>query len=330
MLEEQEAYLLITRYLNKQTSLAENELLTDWITASEKNEQSFEAIKFIWLSREESRENDSIVALGRLNAALDIEESSHSTRKTKRYILWVAVAASVAAVVFVSTDVLLPAKPAPTVDFVQYSTKAGEIKTITLSEGTHVVMGPKGKIKYPVKFEDQQRYVELTGEAYFEVSKNPHKPFIVHTNQLDVKVLGTHFNVDAGSNQNATIVSLFEGNVHVNVLNDHDGDYALKPGQELTFDRSKHQVYQHHLDSTSVLGWMTKTLFFNNEKLSDAARKIEKMYGVKIVFDNETTADTRIYAQFKNDSLKDVMDIICSGGNLKYQNDGNKIYLSTQ
>lgn len=329
-MEEQEAYLLITRYLNKQTSLAENEFLTDWITASVENEQSFEAIKVIWLSREDNNESNSIAALGRLNAALDLEDSIHNKRKTKPFLLWAAVAATVTGLVFISSYILFQDKSAPGTDFIQYQTKAGEIKTFMLSEGTKVVMGPKGKLKFPRKFEGTQRYVELTGEAYFEVSKNPHKPFIVHTKQLDVKVLGTHFNVDADNNQSATTVSLFEGNVHVNVLNDHDGDYALKPGQELVLDRNNHQVYQHRLDSTVVLGWMTKTLYFNNEKLSDAARKIEKMYGVKLVFDNETTADTRIYAQFKNDSLRDVMDIICSGGNLKYQNDGNKIYLSTQ
>ncbi|RZL61983.1 MAG: DUF4974 domain-containing protein, partial [Pedobacter sp.] len=170
--------------------------------------------------------------------------------------------------------------------------------------------------------------IELDGEAYFEVSKNPHKPFRVKTADLSVKVLGTHFNVKASKNQILTTVSLFEGKVEVNLNADKDDAYMLKPGQELSFERNNLRVFQRSLDSVNVLGWMTKTLVFSNDKLSDAAVKIENMYGVKLIFADQATADTRVYAQFNGDTLNDVLAIICASGNLDYRKQDNKIYMS--
>ncbi|MFC3561139.1 FecR family protein [Pedobacter jamesrossensis] len=327
-MEERDIYLLITQYLLKHTSTEENEFLADWITASPRNEQTFEEIKASWFDVKLADKEESLKALKKLNHIID-EQEVNVKRSNKKFILkWSMLAATVAVVCMVSllmlsSNDLAPASPL----YLQKVSKAGEIKTFYLVDGTKIILGPKSILKYPAAFEKYHRQVELIGEAYFEVSKNPHKPFTVRTDDLSINVLGTHFNVDASKNENLTAVSLFEGKVNVNVIDDHDEEYKLKPGQELVLNRSSHQVYQHVLDSANVMGWMTKTLVFNNEKLSDAAKKIGKMYGVKLVFDDESTADTRVFARFENDPLNDVLEIICSTGNLSYRNDGNKIYI---
>jgi ferric-dicitrate binding protein FerR (iron transport regulator) len=118
-----------------------------------------------------------------------------------------------------------------------------------------------------------------------------------------------------------------EGKVKVTLSGDDD-EYLLKPGQQLTLNHLNHQVYQHAFDTTSVTGWMANKLIFKNDKLSDAAEKIDQMYGVKIVFADQATADTRLYGTFNNESLIDVMETIKATGNIAYRIDGNKVYLT--
>ncbi|MFC4210948.1 FecR family protein [Pedobacter lithocola] len=327
-MEERDIYLLITQYLLKQTSTEENEFLADWITASPENEQTFEEIKVSWFDVKSVDKEDSLNALHKLNHIID-EQEVKSKRTNKQFVLkWTMLAATIAIVGVVALLVLSSKDLAPTSPvYLQRVSRAGEIKTFYLVDGTKIILGPKSMLKYPAAFEQHHRQVELIGEAYFEVTKNPHKPFTVRTDDLNINVLGTHFNVNATKNESLTTVSLFKGKVNVNVIDDHDEEYKLKPGQELVLNRSNHQVYQHVLDSANVMGWMTNTLVFNNEKLSDAAKKIGKMYGVKLVFEDESTAETRVFARFENDTLNDVLEIICSTGNLSYRNDGNKIYI---
>jgi transmembrane sensor len=330
-LEEKEIYLLITRYLSKRTSIEENEMLADWITVSEDNERTFEEIKMVWLNVKSSDKRQTNNALLSLKAKMrqnELEVRSGHTLKPHRK--WLAIAAAVllfgiCTMTFINRFVALDVP-----ERLQASTRAGEIKTILLHDGTKVSLAPKSILRYPAIFGENHRRVELIGEAYFEVAKNPHRPFSVLTSDMDVKVLGTHFNVNTIRNHGNTTVSLLEGKVAVNIKDDNNEEYILRPGQELSFNRLNKQVFQYDLDSISVLGWMTKTLVFRNEKLSDAALKIEKMYGVKLVFENQATADTRLYAQFKNDALQDVLDIICESGNLTHRSCQNKIYISLQ
>ncbi|RZK25427.1 MAG: FecR family protein [Flavobacterium sp.] len=327
-MEEKDIYLLITQYLQKQTSTEENAFLANWITASPENEQTFEEIKVFWLPSKNIEKRDSSIALAKLNAIIDEQEKNAQRIKKLSFRKWALLAASIAIIGSIGILMLSSRKLTDnSSNDLQQLSKAGEIKAFYLTDGTKITLGPKSSLQYPSHFEGQKREVKLVGEAYFEVSKNPHKPFTVHTKDLDIKVLGTHFNVNASKNERSTTVSLLEGKVNVNVVFDHNEEYQLKPGQELVLDHASQQVYQHDLDSVNVLGWMTKTLIFRNEKLSDAARKIEKMYGVKVIFDNVSTAETRVYAQFKNESIKDVLQTICATGDLSYNNDGNKIFI---
>ncbi|WP_316734617.1 FecR family protein [Pedobacter aquatilis] len=331
-MEEREIYLLITRYLQKQTTTEENEILADWITDSAKNEQTFEEIKLTWQYTALPKTDESADALARLKSRIKSEEEEGTVIKGLFPFKWRIITASVAAILIVAFGAYYFLSPfnATSTEMHMVSTRSGEMKNITLTDGTKISVGPKSILRYPAVFNGNERNIELDGEAYFEVSKNPHKPFHVKTADLIVKVLGTHFNVNAKKNQVLTTVSLLEGKVEVNLNDDKEDAYLLKPGQELSFDRNSLRVFQRSLDSVNVLGWMSKTLVFSNDKLSDAAVKIENMYGVKIIFADQATADTRIYAQFKGDKLEDVLIIICTPGNLDYRKQGNKIYINAK
>jgi transmembrane sensor len=325
-LGEQDIYLLITRYLANQTSTEESERLADWIAESAEHEQTFEDIKSLWQA---SAKNITAVT-GPLNKFKSrIKEEEHTTvwSIAGRSAKWYAIAAS--AILFFAFSSLAIYQYINSSSNKVYSVAAaaGQKKLIKLEDGTAVYLAPQSTLKYPEHF-GSSRTVELQGQGYFEVSKNPHRPFIVHTANLDVQVLGTHFNVNNYQNQVFTKVSLLEGKVKVSIPDDGLNEYLLSPGQELAFNHTNHQVYRYALDSMAVKGWMTNTLVFNNEKLADAAHKIEQMYGVKLVFADQATAETGLYAKFRNEPLNVVLETIAASGNIIYHTEGNKVYLN--
>lgn len=321
-MEEKDSYLLITRFLSKQTSTEENELLADWISASAANEQIFEEVKTLWLVRKP--DSQAAAAFLKLKAQIHAEEqTSRYSFFTKWYIP--GIAASIVTLLIAGTVFY---KKYSSVTYLEQRTAAGQKKTVKLEDGTVVYLAPQSILRYPSSLAPQERIVELSGEAYFEVSKNPHRPFIVHTDKLDVEVLGTHFNVRSYKTIKSTTVSLLEGKVKVNVSDDKLDAYFLDPGQELVVDHLSNAVYRHSLDSTSAIGWMKNILVFKNQKLIDAAAKIEQTYGVKMVFADQRTADLRIYASFRNETLINVLKTIEATGNVAYHIEGNKVYLT--
>ena len=327
-MEEKESYLLITRYLSNQTSTEENEFLADWIAKSVENEQIFEDIKFVWMASKPVDNLSGSETLLRLKEKIK-EDEINKPRKLIMAGRWDVVAASVITLlVAIGIFYKYNYSKAPVLNYSVQTTAAGQKKTVILEDGTKVWLAPKSSLKYPEKFNAGRRFVELQGEAYFEVSKNPHRPFIVHTSALNVQVLGTHFNVNSYKIQNSSTVSLLEGKVKVTLAEEGSEEYFLKPGQELSVNHLTHQIYQHTLDSASVTGWMTNTMIFKNDKLADVAEKIHQMYGVRLIFANQAIADIRLYATFKNDSLKNVMETIKAAGHIDYSIEDNKVYIT--
>lgn len=325
-MEEQEIYTLITRYLAKQTTTEESEQIADWIAESGHNEQIFEEIKLVWQATKSASDANLSVPLNKLKSRI-AQESAKSGKKVRKLSLkWFTIAASVM-MFAVLGGLAIHWYWRTSNKLLTVTASASQKRKVLLEDGTTVYLAPQSSLKYPDHFA-LKRTVELHGQAYFEVSKNKHRPFIVHTAKLDVQVLGTHFNINSYINLPSTTVSLLEGKVKVSVPDDGIDEYMLSPGQELTLNHANHQVYRYALDSASVTGWMSNTLVFKNEKLAVAAKRIEQMYGVKVVFADQATAETNIYAKFKNQPLTSVLATVAVSGNISYHTEGNKIYLS--
>lgn len=337
-MEEQEIYLLITRYLAQKTTTEENELLADWISASPDHERIFEEIKQVWQDTAPDIKSDTAAALLRLREKIEAEEqpagtkdkpgvnTDHVFRLKPNRLVYLSLAASfLGFLICTSLYVFFSSQPERALHM---STGLRQKKSIILDDGTKITLAPQSELIYPAHFTDKKRVVDLRGQAYFEVSKNPHRPFIVHTSKLDIKVLGTHFDVNTYATNPFTTVSLLEGKVAVKLLNEEKEEYILKPNQQLTYNHVNQQVYQNSLDTGAVTGWMTNKLVFKNERFAEAAEKISHLYGIKIVMADQATADTRLYGTFNDESLHEVMETIKLTGNIEYRIENNKIYIN--
>ncbi|WP_460557508.1 FecR family protein, partial [Hymenobacter daeguensis] len=215
-------------------------------------------------------------------------------------------------------------KPAAALAYQLCRTRAGEQQTVWLPDGSRVTLAPLSRLRFPATFGPASREVYLEGEAFFEVSKNPHRPFRVHSGSWVTQVLGTKFNVSAVRGASQTAVSLVEGKVQVFDKQEH---YLLAPGQQLLADQATGRIYRQAFNKAKVTAWRRNKLVFQNEKLGDVAGQIERLYGVKLVFADAATAEVRLWATFENEPLPAVLAALKLAGSLEYRQEGQVIYL---
>lgn len=149
-----------------------------------------------------------------------------------------------------------------------------------------------------------------SGEAYFEVRKNKGKPFVVSTPYLDVRVTGTKFNVNAYDDEPSVVASLVEGSV--NVTSRADGRvYRLTPGHSLALAKASGEVTYPQLNSDIVLAWKDNRLVFADDDIASLAKKIEKWYDVKVVYDPARFANSKFTVRLmEGERLDNLLDII--------------------
>lgn len=152
---------------------------------------------------------------------------------------------------------------------------------LTLADGTNVWLNAASSIRYPTEFTGKERLVELTGEAYFEVTHNAVKPFRVQTSSQSVQVLGTHFNINAYNDEPVVKTTLLEGSVSV-----HSGVVSalIKPGEQAILTHNLFKVIE--VDTDTEMAWKDGGLRFTDENLESVMRKISRWYDVDIEYEN--------------------------------------------
>lgn len=203
----------------------------------------------------------------------------------------------------------------------------GQKAKIELPDGSTVWLNSGSNIRYSSNFNQKNRNIELEGEAFFDVKRNTGKPFIVNTSSLDVKVTGTRFNVNAYADEPIVETSLIEGKVDV-FLNNGGKRYMLTPGKALTYLKSSKKIYSHQLNEEATISWKENRLVFINDDFSKLARKIEKWYNVKVIYDGNDFKENKLTVKlFEGEQLNHLLEIIETTVGAKCTIEGNKIQI---
>lgn len=172
------------------------------------------------------------------------------------------------------------------VEYHSLTTPMGGQYQLVLSDSTRVWLNAASSIRYPTIFPDKERVVEVSGEVYFEVSKNPKKKFIVKTSNLETEVLGTHFNVNAYPDENAPSVTLLEGRVAVHISQAHDSaSFILEPGQQLSVTAAGTQI--NHPDLETITAWKDGLFEFKQESIEVIMQQVARWYDVKVAYEGK-------------------------------------------
>lgn len=199
------------------------------------------------------------------------------------------------------------------------TTPRGGQYRFVLSDGTKIWLNSASSIKYPVEFIGKERKVELDGEAYFEVAHNSKMPFKVVSNGQTVEVLGTHFNINAYSDENMVKTTLLEGSVKISSANNST---LIKPGEQAQLANGKLNVVNADMDE--VMAWKNGFFFFKDNSLEDVMRQLARWYNVDVKYEGAIPARTFSGEIPRNINLSQLWDIL-SYKNIHYKIDGKTI-----
>ncbi|MRG48921.1 DUF4974 domain-containing protein [Chitinophaga sp. SYP-B3965] len=200
------------------------------------------------------------------------------------------------------------------------STPRGGQFRVVLPDGTKVWLNSASSLRYPTAFTGKERIVELEGQGYFEVAQNAAQPFKVKANDMEVQVLGTHFDIMAYADENTINTTLLQGAVQVKEGNE---TRLLKPGQQAIL--KSHTFTVQEADVRKVLAWKNGLFVFNNMALPAILREVARWYDVEIVY--ETTPSTELYGGgiARSLNLSNVLTLLEGNGFSHFRVEGRKV-----
>lgn len=201
----------------------------------------------------------------------------------------------------------------------------GEKASVKLADGSTVWLNANSTISYPEKFSRRKREITLRGEAYFEVSKNKSHPFIVKTNQIEVQVLGTSFNVRAYDSDSLVEVQVTEGKVKAYPLNTEKEAFLLTANQMASFDLRNKEHKTENFDSETG-NWREGHYLFKNKKLKEITKQLERLYAVNITIEESSLGEEIYFGEINtNDPIEKILNVISLNRHFRYECNGRKI-----
>lgn len=240
-------------------------------------------------------------------------------------ILILVVSVSIASF-YIYKDLALPAD-----NKICYETFSpiGSQTKIILPDSTIVWLNSGSSLKYNQAFGKKERVVVLAGEGYFEVKKNKSKPFIVHTDSLNVKVLGTVFNVRAYNDDANVTVNLIEGSVNVSLPKlESAGSHTMKPNEKLVFNKQTKKIESSEVDASRSALWTTGKLCFVDATINQISKDLERKYNVKIKIDSDKIKNELFSGSINLSlSLKEILSYIDVDKKFRISQTGDTIYI---
>ena len=202
---------------------------------------------------------------------------------------------------------------------------------VQLSDGSLVFVNSGSKLKFPVSLNKKHtRDVFLEGEAFFEVKKSKSTPFIVHTKDMNVQVLGTKFNVSSYQNDKNTSVVLKEGSVGITKSTevfDKNNGVIITSGEQVILEDEIFSVNKVNINK--YVAWKDGYLFFENDRFEDIIKKLERYYNITIENNSEELNDIRFTGSFTKEPVSEVLEVFNELTPFKYQVNGSKVVIKS-
>jgi len=305
-------YRLLAKYFSDNCAEGEKLQVEQWKAAKSENENVFQQYRDIW---ERSKADEcrftpnADEALQKINHQLGMEGST----KLGKVIDLMHYTKRIAAVFLVAAGLwmvyLMFREKFAAESFVEVATLQDEKKEVVLPDSSHIWLNASSKLRYGAKFAKKERKVFLEGEAYFEVAKNPSRPFIIEAGNSLTTVLGTAFNLRARKGESTVVVTVSEGKVAFTGKK-MTKQVKLLPGDIGILDVEKKQVEQVKNQDPNFVAWKTGKLIFKNTPLSQVASKLTDFYGRNVMVEDASKADIPFTSTFDHQSLQDVITIM--------------------
>ncbi len=293
-MQQEEFDKLLDRYLKGEASRQEERWFDDFFESYQKSETS-------WSSFESERTRLEIFSKVRQR----IRQASFENHRAKSlWPAWLKVAAMLLVALGMSWFIIgyRSSRHEPTM--ITQVTTRGQKATLVLPDGTNVRLNAESTLIYPEEFEKNRREVTLSGEGFFEVAKNPDKPFVVRATDFSTQVLGTAFNVSAYRETEHT-VTVREGKVQVMWKEDTTASVIVHANEQAVL--SSEGLFKKQVDIHRYISWKDGVIYLDHTSLEEMAQVLERWYDVKIIFEHPGLKKCTISGKFSNDQLINIL-----------------------
>lgn len=326
-MEEMATYheTLIAKYLLGETSEEEVQDLLVWLKASSKHVKIFVDMRRTWLTQraydvEDTMDLDEEWQAFAKKVSLEEETVTRKIKRSPQRTFLYAAAIALLLIVPSLAYYLYFMQPVKKTLFAD-----SLVTESTLPDGTQVALNTGSVLYYPSIFKGRERKVTLEGEAYFDVTHNKNKAFVIEAGKLEIRVLGTSFYVNTEASDHTIEVALISGKV---ALNYNDQKIFIEPGEKAIVNKYNGEMTSHKFNDPNLLAWKTHTLQFNNTPLNEIIEVLEKVYNKDITVMNPELNNCRITATFEGQSLEAILLVLQSTIDVTARPNGNKIELS--
>lgn len=335
---KKEFYLdLIYKSFSGDLSTAEQNQLDNWKSEAEANQKEFDVLKKTWeLSSNFSKdlEVNLDTEFAQLQNRIDADEKGNAktaivkTMPVARKNTWWKPLSVAAAVLLLAGAFFIFNQNPGSVKMLALETLEGEVKEIGLADGSTVWLNENSKLSYPDAMNGEERRVRLKGEAFFDITKNPSKPFIIDTRDAEVKVLGTSFEVRAMDDEVRTEVVVKTGRVSLGKKNDLK-PIELTANQKGIYNKETDQKLSFEVKNMNAISWQSKTLDFNNATLEKVIVDLEDHFDIKVTLDNQELLKCKFNSIFIDKDKDAVLGTISNVFKMKLVETNEKTYRLT-
>lgn len=323
-------YKLISQFFENRYSEKLEDKIHAWLVNPENSEEKQKAMHKLWDSLDDQDDLSSKQEYEKIVKQLGFNKKK---RMSQRSYYWLRVAVVLLPLVILigiynlTKDVRTDKDKQMVVVSVPY----GKHEKVGLACGSQIWVQSGSKMKYNENPNDSARIINLEGQAYLSVARQKDRPFIVRTKYLDVKVLGTQFNVSAYPDDESTIVTLNKGLIVIRTIDNRE--FKLKPNQQFVLNNTTKEGSVRDLDisdARDIADWTNGKIVFNNETLKMIAIALKREFDIDIEIDKDVDLNRSYTVTIEqSDNLTEIIEIFrCLDNNLFYKIENNKVYIS--
>jgi len=317
---------LLGKFLARETDAQESALVNDWLGQNEQNKKELANFAFIWEQTQNLKQETQVdvdLAWNKVKTKIQKPKEAKVIPLYPKKV-WSPARIAASITIFVAAALMILLFTQKDVELLTLQTTQNTLQQ-TLPDGSTVFLNKNTKLTYPSDFEGDTREITLSGEAFFDIKRDESKPFIIHANGTDVKVLGTSFNVKA-----------YDKNVRVNVESGKVQFIAkkqktiLEKGEEAEFEAEKDTIVKQLSYNKNAIAYKTKTYIFEDTSLENVIKILSEGYEAEIKIRNSAIKTCRLTTTFENESLPNALNVIAETLNLQVSKEGNKYTLDGQ
>ena len=258
----------------------------------------------------------------------EIESLKSQNRSIRRkFVTALAIAASIVVLITLGSIMIFEQNKVFQKTYTENIAPKGQKSHVILPDGSKVILNSGSVIRYDNFFGKKYRKLQLSGEAFFEVTRNEKLPFIIQTADIEVEVLGTQFNVMAYPEDDIVETIVTEGTVSVTETH-NQLSLLLLANQKATYHKQSQILLLNDVNPGLYTSWKNNLLIFDNENFTDVIKKLERWYDVQIQVEGTDSITDRFTMTVKSESLREVLELICLTTDIEFDIDANHVMIS--